>query len=586
MGTMLEQTRCLNPECGSSDALTLYEQEDGSINATCFSCGEYFDSTALGYDSNDESTEDLTVHLSGQKGLNSPQEKHLPYISSVEEALQHPIREIKSRNISYQAAEKYGVRIGVDVKDGISPVYSLVPRYKDGMLTGFSQKIPSPAGNAYRSIGDCKQCDLFGLHAIPQKGKKLFITEGWEDCLSLYQVLKENSSVSWEPAVVALLGAGTKKNSLLQNMDVVDGYDEVVLVLDQDHVGREASIAIAKMLAGKASIVTLPLKDPNAMLMSGKGEELKWAALTGARKYQPDGIVNAKDIYERYKETGKVTYYPFPDFLATLNDFMYGAKEGSVITIGAGTAIGKTSFMRELKHHFLKTTDKKIADIELESDVTETLKSIVGLELKKRITLPNVEVEIEEEEKAYENLFSSGRYTLYDYFGGMDDDSLFSKLRYFAATGHTFIFLDHLSIIVSEYASHGGERERIDTIMTRLAKLAKETGVCIFLVVHLKKSENSAISFEQGAIPDLDDLRGSSSIKQLSWDVIFLSRNTQHEDPLCAKTTEVTSAKCRLTGRTGSAGFFTFNDKTGKYYAIDEPCNYRLRKEKKRLSRV
>jgi len=39
----------------------------------------------------------------------------------------------------------------------------------------------------------------------------------------------------------------------------------------------------------------------------------------------------------------------------------------------------------------------------------------------------------------------------------MDDSSLLSKLRYFAVTGHKFIFLDHLSIVVSEYAAEGGE---------------------------------------------------------------------------------------------------------------------------------
>jgi hypothetical protein len=56
----------------------------------------------------------------------------------------------------------------------------------------------------------------------------------------------------------------------------------------------------------------------------------------------------------------------------------------------------------------------------------------------------------------------------------MDDASLFNKLRYFGATGHRAIFLDHLSIVVSEYAAEGNERERIDTVMTKLAKLAKE----------------------------------------------------------------------------------------------------------------
>ena len=134
-------------------------------------------------------------------------------------------------------------------------------------------------------------------------------------------------------------------------------------------------------------------------------------------------------------------------------------------------------------------------------------------------------------------------------------------------------FLDHLSIIVSEYAAQGGERERIDTVMTKLAKLAKELEVVIFLIVHLRK-EGSGRSFEQGATPTLDDLRGSGSLKQLSWDVISLSRNQQHHDEVCRNTTELTVLKCRHTGRTGSAGFLQYSENTGGMVEVAEPPGY------------
>ena len=214
--------------------------------------------------------------------------------------------------------------------------------------------------------------------------------------------------------------------------------------------------------------------------------------------------------------------------MSGLTEKTYGCRPGSIITVTSGSGCGKTQFLRELKYHYYQTTDFKIADIALEEDVGDTIGGMLSLHLNKRITLPDVKVTPEVEKQAFDEIFSSGRFTLYDFFGGMDDDTLFSKLRYFTSTGHNIIFLDHLSIIVSEFASDGGERERIDTIMTKLAKLVKETGVIIFLVVHLKKSDSSRRSFEEGATPTLDDLRGSASIKQLSWDVIGLSRNQQY----------------------------------------------------------
>ena len=133
------------------------------------------------------------------------------------------------------------------------------------------------------------------------------------------------------------------------------------------------------------------------------------------------------------------------------------------------------------------------------------------MDLNKRISLPDVQVSEEDERQSFEKLFSSGRISLYDYFGGMDDNNLLNKLKYFAITGHRFIFLDHLSIVVSEYAAMGGERERIDTLMTKLAKFVKEFNVVLFLVVHLRKPDSSGTPFELGAPPTLDALRGSET---------------------------------------------------------------------------
>ena len=111
--------------------------------------------------------------------------------------------------------------------------------------------------------------------------------------------------------------------------------------------------------------------------------------------------------------------------------------------------------------------------------------------------------------------------------------------------------------------------------MTKLAKLVKETGTIIFLVVHLKKSDyGKGKTFEQGAIPSLDDLRGSGAIKQLSWDVIGLSRDQQHPDKRCANTSEIHLLKCRKTGRTGKSGYLYFDDQSGRMIQTECPTGY------------
>ncbi len=574
MGKVLEQTAC--PKCDSSDAFTVYEKENGKVDGYCYSCASYIRDP---YKDNQSAALDASeVEPATRKLGSAPQQysSSTTKVNSLDEANLHPIREIRERKISHATCEHYGVRVGLDTRDGITPIYHLYPSYKKGELCGYKQRIVKDKG--FAAIGDTKDIDLFGANTIKPQGKKLFITEGEIDCLSLYQVLKEHSTLDYyEPAVVSLPhGAQTAAKSIARNMEIIDGYEQIILCFDRDAAGKAAATEVCKLLAGKVYVAKLSEKDPNDMLLKGKGIDLKWAVLTNAKKYQPDGILAGEDCWERYKHTAATESYPYPTTMSGLNEKTYGVRPGTVVTVTSGSGCGKTQFLRELKYHYLHTTDFKIADIALEEDIGDTIGGMLSLHLNKRINLPDVKVSEDEEKKAFDEVFGSGRITLYDYFGGMDDDNLFSKLRYFISTGHKFIFLDHLSIIVSEYASEGGERERIDTIMTKLAKLVKETGAIIFLVVHLKKSDHRP--FEEGTIPSLDDLRGSGAIKQLSWDVIALSRNQQHEDIYCANTTELTVLKCRFTGRTGSCGFMHFDDSSGRMIQVDMPPNYRQRK--------
>jgi twinkle protein len=566
-GKVVEQTSC--PRCPSSDAFTIYQQDSGSKDATCFSCGYYTKDPYNSHynDADTKSAHGLPKVATGNTYRETP--------SNLDECLVHPVRELADRKLSYSTCEHFGVRVGVDTRDGVTPVYHLYPFYDlEGNLTGFKQR--TVKDKKFLSVGSVKSNQLFGIDKIKSSGSKLFITEGELDAMSVYQALKENSSIEWEPCVVSIpTGAKGAHKAISENFDIINGYEQIILVFDQDEPGRAATQDICKMLAGKVYTTKLSEKDPNEMLKAGKSTDLKWAVLTNARKYQPDGILNAKDCWDRYKSTDNTTCYPYPPTMPTLNQKTYGCRPGTIVTITAGSGSGKTQFLRELKYHYFNTTDEKIADIALEEDVSDTIGGMLSVHLSKRITLPDVKVSEEVEEQAFQDIFGSGRFTMYDYFGGMDDDNLFSKLRYFTSTGHKFIFLDHLSIIVSEYASEGGERERIDTIMTRLAKLVKETGAIIFLVVHLKKSDASRKTFEQGAVPSLDDLRGSATIKQLSWDVLGLSRDQQHSDPMCANTSEIHTLKCRFTGRTGSSGFLYFDDKTGRMMQTEEPNGYR-----------
>ena len=486
----------------------------------------------------------------------------------------YPIRAIPNRGITQATAEKYGVRVSVSPTDGQTIITHMYPYYKKGNLTGYKERIVE--GKQIFSKGDCAGAELFGSHCVNPNGKTLFITEGELDCLSLDQVLKELSGIpGWEPAVVSLShGAASSARDISQSMDFVDSFEQIVLCFDQDDAGRLATEEACKLLAGKVYIASYSEKDPNDMLLKGKAEQLKWDVLKHRTLYMPDNIVNYADCYSRLKEDMSKDVFPWPDSWPQLLQMTYGPSPGDLITVTSGTGMGKSQFLCELRHHFHNTTDLKFADIVLEDDLGRTMSKLMSMRLNKRIYLPDVRETVSEEDmqEAHAYYFASQRWTGIDYFGGLRDDNLFSKIRFFAAQGHKMIFLDHISIIVSEFAVEGSERERIDTLTTKLKKIAKELGLIIFMVIHLKKSDGT--SFEQGAVPDLDDLRGSSTPKQLSDLVLALSRNQQHEDLYCRNISRLTVLKCRLTGRTGAADYLHFDDSTGRMSAVPKPANY------------
>lgn len=584
-GKVREQKAC--PQCPSSDAFTVYDYQDGTQDGYCFSCTYYtktpyesdLDSDKTETQVTKDSTSKVRVSLPTGSLVTDPSSLRATQVS-LEDGNTHPILSIPNRMITRSTAEYFNVRTGVSQIDGETPIYLLFPRHRDNEQVGWKTRLLKEKD--FISTGG-SNVQLFGQQLLKASGKKLWITEGEIDCLSIYQVLKESSSLpDWEPAVASLPdGATSAAKSIAANLDILEQYEEIILVFDNDSAGKTAREECCKLLAGKVSYVELPLKDANDMLLAGRGTELKWKCLTGYKKYQPDGIVNAKDLWERLQDKRASKGYSYPSTMPVLNQKTMGARPGSIITVTSGTGMGKSQFLRELLYHFYTTTDEKIAGMFLEEDVSDTMTSLLSLHLNKRIHLPNVQTTIEEQREGFDYLFNSGRISFYDYFGGMDDSSLLSKLRYFAVTGHRFIFLDHLSIVVSEFASQGGERERIDTLMTRLAKFVKEFDIILFLVVHLRKTDNSnQKSFEEGLRPSLDDLRGSGSLKQLSWDVIGLSRNQQHEDSYCANTTEVCVLKSRFTGRTGVADYLHFDNTTGRLFGVPKPANYVMKKNK------
>lgn len=515
------------PKCGSSDACGVFS--DG--HRFCYSCNTYF--RPDGSVKTDGSVKSEVVRVS----------KDCIPLGDLEEV------SLTKRCISKDTCSKFKY---------FSTVYKGKPcqvacYYDDsGNLVGQKLRFPDKSFAVLGSISN----RLYGSQ-LWASGKKIVITEGEIDCLTVSQ-LQGNK---W-PVVSIPNGAQGAKKAIEANLEYLGNFEEVILMFDMDDPGRKASEECAKILpAGKAYIANLPCKDPNECLSEGKGPEVL-QAVWNAKPYRPDGIVSGTDLYEKcvtdIDDLKDSVEYPW----VALQNKTKGARHGELYVFTSGSGMGKSTILRELEYYFGVHRGELCGIVALEESTRKTGMELMSIHLSKRLILNPECADEDERSRAFSETIGNGNFFLYDHFGSLDSGNLLSKLRYMIVSlGCKRIFLDHISIVVSgmDTDEDGGERKAIDKLMTNLRSLVEETGATMFVVSHLKRPEKKG--HEEGAQVSLSQLRGSGAIAQLSDMVIGLERNQQGDNP---NVLTLRVLKNRFCGDTGVSGYLEYDPETGR----------------------
>lgn len=516
-------------DCGSSDAMATYS--DG--NTHCFSCG------------------------------NTQFEKGQPFIQGKEmkefnpSFIEYPNN---IRGIQKKTLEKfnYGVNNGTHIT------------YYHNTKGDIVAEKRRAEGKQFSWSGNAKQSSLFGQSLWkPNKKISITITEGEIDAM----VISQNNFNKF-PVVSIPNGATSAEKDVKKQLEWLLGFKEVVLCFDNDTVGQEAAEAVASLFPPKfVRIAKLPLKDAHEMLVANRTAELS-DKLRDAKHFTPDGILSGLDILKKLQEEKEKTSYPFPPFMPKANKIMLGIRMSELMVFTSGTGSGKTTMLKQMQHHYYKTTQLNQALIHLEEPLTDTAKDLVGISMDVRLQLNDSvdkKVYMEKAKEIFTSVDDSGqaRFCLYDSFGSMDSDDLYNKIRFMVkGLDCKVIWLDHLSILVSDLGQVGDERRAIDAIMHQLKSLTVELDCFIGLVVHL--NNNTQTPFEEGAMPTLNHLRGSGGIKQLSNAVFAMSRNQQADTEKERNTTKTAILKNRYTGTTGPSDTLFYNSLTGRFEEAEE----------------
>jgi twinkle protein len=499
-------------QCGSSDANSIYT--DG--HQFCFRCH---------------------THVTGNN-----QTIHQNQVSNVQ--LQGSARRLQSRGISEQTSELYKTYRDGDLLrhyyfDGNGQVVGAKVRTKD---------------KQFRCEGEVKT--LFGMqnfrHKTTKRAKKLVVVEGEMDAMSVWE-----AQPNWD-CVSIPNGAAAAKKAFQNNYEWINHYDKVVIFFDADEAGQKAALEAAAVLPpGKAFTGFLEsYKDASEALQADDQEAIRAVCNYDHKQYQPDGIVDAKTLLELVTTPSPPSDHDYP--FEGLNKLLHGIRYGELVTVTAGSGIGKSSFLREICADLL-SKGERCGYLALEESNRRTALGLMSVAAGKSLHLG--EQQRGELTEIFDSTVANWNLHLFDGFGSYDPDHLYNRIEYMAAGLDTkVIFLDHLSILLS--GLEGDERRMIDTTMTKLRSLVERTGISLFLVCHTTTPPNGQ-SHEEGGRVQLRSLRGSRSIGQLSDAVIALERDQQGGSERDATTVRV--LKNRYSGEVGEACQLKYDLNTCKF---------------------
>lgn len=515
--TLLSKGPCPSSKCGSSDGFATYSDGHGY----CFVCHHY-------------------EH--GDRVTDQPVYSLKPELIDVGVATP-----ITSRGLTAETCKHWGY--GISMFNG-QPVQ--VANYRvNGVVV--AQKVRF-ANKDFKFLGDTKASGLYGQHLWREGGKRVVITEGEIDALSVSQTFGN----TW-PVVSVPNGAAGAAKSLSKELQWLLTFDEVVLFFDNDDPGKKAEQECALLFPpGKCKLAKLhpQFKDAGKALEAGDTKAIM-EAVYGAKSFRPDGILTIADIRAQALADPESGY---PWFLEQLNTTTYGRRPCETYAFGAGTGVGKSDLFAQQIQYDLTVLNEPVAVFMLEQGPAETLKRVSGKMVGKTFHVPDGSWEKHELSDAIDRLEASGKFYLYDSFGATEWDVIKATIRFLAhSEGVKLFYIDHLTALA---AAEDDERTGLERIMAEMASLAKELKIIIHFISHLTTPDGTP--HEEGGRVTIRQFKGSRAIGYWSHFMFGLERNQQDDNIELRKVTTFRVLKDRYTGRaTGEVIYLGYESDRG-----------------------
>jgi len=573
-GEYLGHTGC--PKHGSSDSLALYKKPNGSVDGHCWSeCGHLSNKelNTLGVLNGNKVVVDFTTKSGGTFVMTEEVK------AKVESVLEHDISGWKERRIPRVVSEFYNVR--TKMVDG-EVRYRYYPSTQNDELVGWHVRddFVKKAKNAgeeidrppFFPIGKVKSdCQLFGQSRFEKGGKYLVLASGEEDAQAIFTALnleKVGGKLAIKKFLTPVVSTTTGEGSIGQiksNYEYITSFENVIIMYDNDKAGREGAEKVAKMLkAGQARIAKYKRKDA---CEHSKHEEFDQIAQAfwKAERYSPVDVLHLHDMWHDFENEDSNAVIPFPRSMSKLNEMMNGGhRRGEVTVIGALTSIGKSTFINSIVYDLIENTPYKVGAFFLEGTKREVVRDLLSLDLG--INLRRADrssLDMNKLKRHFiDNLASKDKFVYVDHQGSISNNEIFDKFNYLAEVeGCDVIIFD-----VLQAGCNSSDNGAIIEFMDAILKFAKKTDTSIIVVSHMRKPTGD----DPHNVSEYD-LMGSSSINQIAFNTILISRDKMSQDPKIRNSTQIKLVKCRDSGNTGIAGWVRFDPDSSHLFACADP---------------
>lgn len=430
---------------------------------------------------------------------------------------------LRGRGFGDDALRSYGV--GAEHRDGMWWVV-LPVRDADGSVLMIKRRSASTEVKRFeREAGG--ETGLFGGDVAAGEWRRAYVTEAELDAIAL-------SQYGFSPAVAITAGAGAMPEGI---REALAPFDEIVLVYDDDDAGRSGAGKAAEQLGKYRCLIVekLPRKDAAKCLEDGVPVAAVHAAVNAAVPCVGD-VAHVASFADKVRALRTATASGTPTPWSNINRLLGGGlRSPEVVVVTGDTGSGKTTWVVDMMRGVSKRVPCMVVSPEMAPEaIAAKVMTQEGGEPVRKMTDATFQSTV--------NAVKSLGLYVCKTRGKIPRADLRASVEYAVRRhGVRVVAVDHLDFVLEKSRD---DREEQDRAVMDLVEMAIQLDICVVLVSHPRKT---TIDLRTGRPrpPDLDDLYGSSAIKQLAYIVVRVHRHRDADRSAADNRAVITTLKVR-----------------------------------------